>query len=138
MEHEISKGAIVERSKLHSIDLPQGIVDTVEEGITRFLLIFSSRSNTIKVSIIPCKEKEVAKMIVWLDSFSPNTVKQIAEIVSNMNIHPLHTTGICFHEEDCCYEAYIEIGDGVVPEGIRRSFLNIEGCKSVEIEILAL
>ncbi|NMC06255.1 MAG: hypothetical protein GYA24_13650 [Candidatus Lokiarchaeota archaeon] len=135
MSQIISTGKMLTRDGLKSLTIPPEALRQFTADSGNFLVIFNPRPESMKISIIPCKSKEVLKVVVHLTEFSPLTVKNIADIIYDLKISTVHTSGICFHEKECCYEAYVEM-KGNIANQIKEKFSKIPQYKSVDLEII--
>lgn len=138
MSPKISKGILLARNQLTNICIPDEVLSKLTAMEKNFLVIFMPRADDIKISIIPCEAPEVLKILVHLIEFSPQTVKSIADIIYEMKISTIHTSGICFHNMECCYEAYVEISNENKLEEIKKKFIEIPECKGVDLEIVKI
>nr|MDO8111450.1 hypothetical protein [Candidatus Sigynarchaeota archaeon] len=139
MTNMLSKGLLLTREKLKSITVPQQVLDQFTADTNNYLVIFNPRSDNLKISIIPCRTREILKVLVHLTEFSPQTVKNIADIIYDLKISTVHTSGICFHEKECAYEAYIEMDKkGTIMNTIKDKFSKIPQCKNVDLEIIKI
>ena len=105
-----------------------------------YLLIFISREDVIKVSCFPTNTKLIKKILIKLEEFSPEIVKGISEVLSELNLSKdiLHTTGICYELEKCFYETYLN-GDiidsgNLSVENIKEKFMAVAKVIAVNIE----
>jgi hypothetical protein len=138
MSQQISSASLLTRDALSTISIPEEALSKLTDTTDNFLVIFIPRSDNLKISIIPCKSSEILKILVHLTEFSPQTVKSIAEIIYDLKISTVHTSGICFHDLECCYEAYVEIQEKKNDlKFIREKFLKIPQCKAVDLEIIS-
>ena len=137
-ENQISKGMLLQRGNIEQLHLPHDVLGKITTNSKNFLVLFIPRADSLKINIIPCDAPEILKILVNLSEFSPQTIKSIADIIYTLNITTIHTSGLCFRENKCCYEAYVELtGDKEnIQEEIRSKFMRVEGCKSVELEII--
>jgi hypothetical protein len=136
---QISKGIMLSREKLKAITVPIEALQQFPADATNFLVIFNPRSDSMKISVIPCKNKEVLKIVVHLTEFSPQTVKSIADIIYDLKISTVHTSGICFHDKECCYEAYVEMDKkSNIMSTIKEKFTRIPQFKAVDLEIIKI
>ncbi|MFX0100927.1 MAG: hypothetical protein ACFFCS_15230 [Candidatus Hodarchaeota archaeon] len=137
-EDQISKGILLPRGNIEQLHVPHDVLGKITTDPKNFLVLFIPRADNLKINIIPCDAPEVLKIQVNLTEFSPQTIKSIAEIIYALNITTIHTSGLCFRDNQCCYEAYVELtGDKEqIQEDIRVKFLKIEGCKEVILETI--
>ncbi len=124
------------RENLKTLAVPPESLRQFTADAGSYLVIFNPRPDNMKISIIPCKTKEVLKIVVHLTEFSPQTVKSIADIIYDLKISTVHTSGICFHEKECCYEAYVETREGILASLIKEKFQKIPQFKAVDIETI--
>lgn len=127
---------MLSRENLNTLVMPPEALRQFTAEAGSYLVIFNPRPDNMKISIIPCKTKEVLKIVVHLTEFSPQTVKNIADIIYELRISTVHTSGICFHEKECCYEAYVEMRGGNLVSAIKDRFQKIPQFKAVDIEII--
>ena len=135
-QQQISKGILLTRDKLHTIEVSQEVLDQFTPDTNNYLVIFNPRADSLKISIIPSKNREVLKILVHLTAFSPQAVKAIADIVYDLKIATVYTSGICFQEQECIYEAYVEYTKNTAISSIKEKFSNIPQAVSVELEII--
>jgi hypothetical protein len=137
MSQQISSASLLTREALSTISIPEEVLSKLTDATDNFLVIFIPRSDNLKISIIPCKSAEILKILVHLTEFSPQTVKSIADIIYDLKISTVHTSGICFHDLECCYEAYVEVQEIYDLKFIREEFLKIPQCTAVDLEIIS-
>ena len=136
-QQQISKGILLTRDKLRNIEVSQDVLDKFKPDTNNFLVIFNPRPDSLKISIIPSKNREVLKILVHLTAFSPQAVKAIADIVYDMKIATVYTSGICFQEQECVYEAYVEYNNkSTIMTTIKEKFSSIPQAVSVELEVI--
>ncbi|MBN2150620.1 MAG: hypothetical protein JW839_04140 [Candidatus Lokiarchaeota archaeon] len=136
MSQHISTGIMVTRESLRTLVTPPEALRQFTAEAGSYLVIFNPRPDNMKISIIPCKTREVLKIVVHLTEFSPQTVKNIADIIYDLKISTVHTSGICFHEKECCYEAYVEAQGGEIAGPIKERFSKVPQFKAVDLEII--
>lgn len=136
-QQQISKGILLTRDKLKTIEVSQDVLDQFTPDTNNYLVIFNPRPDSLKISIIPSKNREVLKILVHLTAFSPQAVKAIADIVYDLKIATVYTSGICFQEQECIYEAYVEYNEkSTVIDTIKEKFSGVTGCTGVELEVI--
>ena len=98
----------------------------------------------MKINIFPIENKTIKKILINLTDFSPELVNSISTILKDLNLSDciLHTTGICYAEEFCYYETYINIANlneiNITLEKIKEDFSNIPRSNKVMIEDIPL
>ena len=138
-KNKISIGKILSRDDFNSTIFPDEVKYEINEA-PYYLLIFISREDSIKISCFPTQTKNIKKILIKLIEFSPDLVKGISTVLSELNLSRdiLHTTGICYELENCFYETYLlgdslNSGDIAVNE-IKDKFLAIDKIVNVVIE----
>ena len=108
-----------------------------------YLLIFIIREEIIKINLFPIDTNNIKKILINLVEFSPELVNAISENLKQLQLkdHILFTTGICYSEEACYYESYlnlenVENGEKILNE-IEKAFKNLPKVLKVIIEDIA-
>ncbi len=142
-KNKISLGLIITKEDLKFTIFPDEVKEEIIDS-PYYLLIFISREDVIKVSCFPTNTKLIKKILIKLEEFSPEIVKGISEVLSELNLSKdiLHTTGICYELEKCFYETYL-IGDTLESshlntELIKEKFLSIKRVNNITIEDIPL
>ena len=138
-KNKISIGKILSKDDFNSTIFPEEVKYEINEA-PYYLLIFISREDSIKISCFPTQTPDIKKILIKLIEFSPDLVKGISTVLSELNLSRdiLHTTGICYELENCFYETYLlgdslNSGDMSINE-IKDKFLAIDKIVSVVIE----
>ncbi|MFX0018104.1 MAG: hypothetical protein ACFFAK_10180 [Promethearchaeota archaeon] len=142
-KNKISLGLIITKEDLKFTIFPDEVKEEIIDS-PYYLLIFISREDVIKVSCFPTNTKLIKKILIKLEEFSPEIVKGISEVLSELNLSKdiLHTTGICYELEKCFYETYL-IGDtlesnNLNTELIKEKFLSIKKVNNITLEDIPL
>ncbi|MHA1683849.1 MAG: hypothetical protein ACTSUE_23115 [Promethearchaeota archaeon] len=138
MKKRISKGTLISADKLGIINIPDDILYELKEKSDNFLILFIPQEKSTNIMIIPHGKNQIIKILVHLTTFSPNTIRAIADIIYDLNLHTIHTSGMCTHDHECCYEAYIEHKDDMDLKFIREQFMKVEGSVAVDLVKLTL
>lgn len=142
-KNKISLGLIITKEDMKFTIFPDEVKEEIIDS-PYYLLIFISREDVIKVSCFPTNTKLIKKILIKLEEFSPEIVKGISEVLSELNLNKdiLHTTGICYELEKCFYETYL-IGDTLESghlntELIKDKFLSIKRVNNITLEDIPL
>lgn len=137
-ENNLSWGKVAGKDTLKQINLPKSMIEPfIKNTITdNVLIVFTPRQNLLKIDVFPIESKEIIKIQLILTQFSGNTVKQIGQIIRDMNIPKnLFTSGVCIKSNLCVYEAYIEKDKLKVPlETLKDHFNTVENVVDVFID----
>jgi len=84
------------------------IKKTIDEAPDYLFIYFPSESQS-KINIFPIETK-IFKLLIKLQKFSPQLVKGISEVLKEMQVDEnlIHTTGLCFSNDECYYETYMK------------------------------
>lgn len=139
---KISKGIIVKKEDIASNKLiPKDIIDSVKSA-PYYLLIFIVREEIVKINIFPIETKNIKKILINLEAFSPDLVNSISEVLKKLKLKDfiLFTTGICYSDEACFYESYFfhDNDKTEILDQIKNSFSNIPKVLKVVIEDLEI
>ena len=117
------------------IQLPQEFLEALKpDGKNSALMILAP--NTKIIRLIPTSSNEVVKVGINIQKLSPDFLRKMGSIFIKLNIKTLYSTGLCFTQDACVYEGYIdstELKDVSLDE-ITEELGKIEGVSSVEIE----
>ncbi len=141
---KVSIGLIVKNEDIVSNKIiPKKIIQSLKKK-PYFLLIYIIREDIVKINIFPIENKTIKKILINLKDFSPELVNGISNVLKDLNLsdYILHTTGICYAEEFCFYETYINIANlneiNISLEKIKEKFSNIPKINNVKIEDIPL
>lgn len=142
-DQALSIGRLIARDKFEQDPLiPDELKSKFPEN-PHYLLIFIPRDDLIKLSIFPCATPEIKKVLIKLEEFSPDLVKNISGALRELKLtdHILHTTGLCFSTKDlttnCYYEMYVDVhsfGQSFPSQGITDVFSKVPEVIDVILE----
>ncbi|MCK5050041.1 MAG: hypothetical protein KAR35_11775, partial [Candidatus Heimdallarchaeota archaeon] len=83
---------------------------------------------------------EVIKVKINIGKLSPDFLRQMGSIFIRLGIKTLYSTGLCFTQDSCVYEGYIDSIEleNVTKDEIKEEFIGIEGVSSVDIDVLTI
>ncbi len=117
------------------IQLPQEFLEALKpDGKNSALMILAP--NTKIIRLIPTSSNEVVKVGINIQKLSPDFLRKMGSIFIKLNIKTLYSTGLCFTQDACVYEGYIDSTElkDVSLDDITGELGKIEGVSSVEIE----
>lgn len=124
-KQNISYGKVISQKDFISEKLfPDEFKETINKT-DYYLLVFIPDEKQGKLNIIPVKNSNIKKILVKLETFSPELVKGISEVLNQLKLNEnlIHTSGLCFsHNQGCFYETYVDLS-------------KIKNQKNLEIEI---
>ena len=95
-----------------------------------------------KINVFPVETKSIKKILINLERFSLELVNGISDVLKDLNEYILHTTGICYSEEFCFYETYINMEKlkekNITLEKLKKEFMNIPKIIKVIVEDIPL
>jgi hypothetical protein len=136
---EISIGRLIPKAKFESSGFIPVKVQARIKSSNFYLLIYIPSDDIIKISVFPCSNPSIKKILIRLKEFSPDLVKGISDVLKNFNLGDgtVHTTGLCFQQQDCFYETYLDSSNfkdrQLSLEEIRQEFLKVPRVEDVEI-----
>ncbi|MCG3219686.1 MAG: hypothetical protein H7643_11920 [Candidatus Heimdallarchaeota archaeon] len=79
-------------------------------------------------------------MKINIGKLSPDFLRQMGSIFIRLGIKTLYSTGLCFTQDSCVYEGYIDSIEleNVTKDEIKEEFIGIEGVSSVDIDVLTI
>jgi len=117
----------------YSVALPTK--DNVYDGVKYALMILNPSTKTIR--IIPARSPEVLKTTIVIGVLSPDFLQEFGFILISNKTKTLYSTGLCFTQDRCTYEVYIDRSDlRISQEQLSNKLTKIEGVSKVCIESL--
>ncbi len=136
---QISFGKLISEEKFTSSHfIPEKIQDHLKKA-PYYLFIYIPADDIIKISVFPCKNATIKKILIRLKEFSPDLVKGISDVLKNFNLGDgtIHTTGLCFESINCFYETYLDTANiknhEVSLAKIKDEFLKVPRVEEVSI-----
>jgi hypothetical protein len=123
--------------------IPLEVKKNLKKGKT-YLFIYIPGEEILKLSIFPCENATIKKILIRLKEFSPDLVKGISDVLKNFNLgdSTIHTTGLCFSGVNCFYETYIDSTKittmDLSLDKIKENFLKVPRVENVQIENVEL
>lgn len=136
---QISFGKLITKAKFESSGFIPDKVQSHIKSTPYYLMIYIPADDIIKISVFPCENSSIQKILIRLKEFSPDLVKGISDVLKNFNIGDgtIHTTGLCFESINCFYETYLDSTliktRKVTTERIREEFLKVPRVEEVTI-----
>jgi hypothetical protein len=100
------------------------------------ILVYSVSTRTIR--LIPTETGRVVKITIEIDELTPGFLDELGRVLTTHKVDTLYSSGICFTEDSCQYEGYIdqEDIDSTILDPLRNKLLTIRGISSVDLLIL--
>ncbi len=128
----IAKMIQIQESK--PISLPADFLDIlrpkdVEESSAVMILAPSTKI----IRIIPTKSPEVVKIAIEIGELSPDFLQGLGVVFMRGKIKTLYSTGLCFTQDSCTYEAYLDSSELTISqEQLRNELTEIKSVAKVE------
>ena len=105
--------------------------------ICYFFCVFYIFFNKI-IRIIPTSSNKVYKLSVDIGQLSSDFLRQIGNLFLKLGLKALYSTGICFVEEKCVFDGYIEATEfkKINIEDLKKELSSIEGVSGITITVL--
>ncbi len=105
----------------------------VEESSAVMILAPSTKI----IRIIPAKSPEVVKLAIEIGKLSPDFLQELGVVFMRGKIRTLYSTGLCFTQDSCTYEGYMDSSDlAISQEQLRDELVKIKGVSKVEFTTL--
>lgn len=115
--------------------LPKEFIDAIKPSETDQAVIILA-PNTRTIRIIPTVSQEVVKFNINIEKLSPDFLRRMGTIFSDFGVNTLYSTGLCFTQNVCVYEGYIDTKElqDVSIDTIKNEIESIDGVASVDTE----
>ncbi len=136
---QISFGKLVPKAKFETSGFIPEKLHTLIKSTPYYLMIYIPADDILKISVFPCENSSIQKILIRLKEFSPDLVKGISDVLKNFNLGDgtIHTTGLCFEAINCFYETYIDSTiinkRNISIEKIREEFMKVPRVEEVII-----
>lgn len=137
---QISFGRLVKKADFQNSSFVPDEVRKTLKDTDFYLFIYIPSDEIIKLSIFPCGNVNIQKILIRLKEFSPELVKGISDVLKNFELgdSTIHTTGLCFSGINCFYETYLDStkmkDKNISIEEIKKEFLAVP--RVVEVHIV--
>ncbi len=100
------------------------------------ILVFAVSTQTIR--LIPTKSEQVVKIIIKIGDLTPGFLDKLGRVLATYKVDTLYSSGICFTEESCVYEGYIDRSEltSTSLDQLESKLSEISGISSVNLSIL--
>lgn len=102
------------------------------------ILVFAVSTQTIR--LIPTKSDQVVKIVIEIGDLTPGFLDRLGRVLASYKVDTLYSSGICFTEESCIYEGYIDRSE-LTPtplDQLESKLSEINGISSVNLSILTV
>ncbi|MHA1166633.1 MAG: hypothetical protein ACTSP4_01155 [Candidatus Hodarchaeales archaeon] len=131
----IAKMVSLEENK--PISLPADFLETLRPKNNGSHAVMILAPSTKIIRIIPAKSNSVVKVAIEIGELSPDFLQELGVVFMRSKIKTLYSTGLCFTQETCVYEGYIDSSDITLPEDqLKAELQGIKGVSQVEIDTL--
>ena len=125
---------IIQLQESKPIYFPADFLDTIRpKDVEESSAVMILAPSTKIIRIIPTKSPEVIKLTIEISELSPDFLQELGVIFMRGKIRTLYSTGLCFTEDSCTYEAYLDSSDLIISqEQLRDELTEIKSVSKVE------
>jgi hypothetical protein len=141
-EQTLPKVTMAKLFKLEShedFSFPNHFLDALKPKNGQYAIMILT-PNTKIVRIIPTDSQKVFKIAIDINQLSPDFLKNIGNLFLELSLETLYSTGLCFIEERCIFDAYIDSKEfeKIDTEEVRQRILKFKGISAVDINVLEI
>ena len=126
----IAKMIQLQESK--TISLPADFFEKIRPKEESSAVMILAPSTKI-IRIIPSKSPEVVKLTIEISELTPDFLQELGVVFMRGKIRTLYSTGLCFTQDSCTYEAYLDSSDLTISqEQLRDELTEIKGVSKAE------
>lgn len=139
MEAPVTLAKIIQITEDSPVTLHSDFLEFLVMEKSEFaILVYSVSTRTIR--LIATENDQVVKLIIEIDELTPGFLDSLGRVLTAHKVDTIYSSGICFTEESCQYEGYID-QKGLtleVLEPLKSDLLKIRGIASVTLSILKI
>ncbi|MBN1330733.1 MAG: hypothetical protein JXA54_14775 [Candidatus Heimdallarchaeota archaeon] len=122
-----------------SLKLSQDFLRALKPEIGNYAIIILT-PNTKIIRIIPTSSNKVYKIAIDIGKLTPDFLRKIGNLFLEMGLKALYSTGLCFIEEKCVFDGYIDAEEfnKIDVEYLKTQVLAVEGITGIDIKILEI
>ena len=123
---------IIQLQESKPIYLPADFLETIRPKEESSAVMILAPSTKI-IRIIPTKSPKVVKLAIEIGELSPDFLQELGVVFMRGKIRTLYSTGLCFTQDNCTYEAYLDSSDLTISqEQLRDELTEIKSVSKVE------
>ncbi len=135
-QNEVTIAKMVSLEESKPIELPETFLEMLRpkdaDGSPHAVMILAPSTKIIR--IIPTKSPKVIKVAIEIGELSPDFLQELGIVFMKSKIKTLYSTGLCFTQESCVYEGYIDSQDVTISyEELKNQLEEIKGVSKVQI-----
>ena len=113
---------------------PEFLEYLIDENIGFAIVIYATSTKTIR--LIPTQSGKVVKLTIQISELTPGFLDRLGIVLTDYKVDTLYSSGICFTEDSCQYEGYIDHADmkDTSIDPLKNELQNIKGISSVFIK----
>lgn len=139
--NQVTIAKMVSLDEQAPISLPVDFLETLkpkDAGAGSNAVMILAPSTKI-IRIIPSKSDVVLKVAIEIGELSPDFLQELGVVFMRSKIKTLYSTGLCFTQETCVYEGYLDKSDVTMPiEKLKSELQGIKGVSQVDINTLTI
>lgn len=120
-----------------SLKLSKEFLKALKPEIGNYAVIILT-PNTKIIRIIPTSSSKVYKIGIDIGKLTPDFLRKIGNLFLEMGLKALYSTGLCFIEEKCVFDGYIDAEEfsKIDVEYLKSQVLAVEGITGIDIKVL--
>ncbi|NHJ47865.1 MAG: hypothetical protein FK733_08765 [Asgard group archaeon] len=136
---KITVAKLLKLEQEKSIELSEDFFEALKPEDGQFAVIILNL-NRKSVRIIPTSTEKIYKVSINIDKLAQDFFQKVSNLFYEMNIKSLYSTGLCFVDNKCVYDLYI---DSVEYEKIdeaklKDNIMKIDGITTIDIESISV
>lgn len=140
MEEPVTMATMTSFAPNKTLEMPKSFVNTLKEGgmeSSHAIMILNPSTRVIRIT--PTTSNEVVKLSIVISELSPDFLQALGKVLTRHKLKTLYSTGICFTQDTCSYEGYIDMSEfaEIPPDQMREEISKITGISQVNLEIIS-
>ena len=134
---EITKANVFKLKPDQKLELSNEFLKALKPEVGNFAVIILT-PNTKIIRIIPTSTEKIYKITIDIGKLTPDFLKRIGNLFLSLGLKALYSTGLCFIEEKCVFEGYIdsEEFESIDMNILKKEIMTVEGITDVDFSLL--
>jgi hypothetical protein len=117
-----------------SVSLSDEFLEGLKPEADEYAIVILTSNKRI-IRIIPTATNKVYKIAIDIGKYMPDFLRKLGNIINDLNLKTLYSTGLCFVDEKCVFDTYIDSSEyeRIDSANFQKEINAIEGVSNITI-----